>query len=73
MAVDPSEVRVGLIRTDVGDRRFSSLWHEENVLEFASPTVRGSRLAAQLVGECAFSAVRGEHLTMRALASVCGS
>ena len=36
-----------------------------NVLEFASLTVRGSRLAASPIGECGFNVVRGEHLTMR--------
>jgi hypothetical protein len=44
---------------------FSLSPHEDNVLEFASPTVRGSRLAAAPVGECRVNAVRGEHLTMR--------
>ena len=37
------------------------------ILEFASLTLRGSRLAAPPVGEYGFSAVRGERLTMRGL------
>jgi hypothetical protein len=43
-----------------------------NALELVSPTVRGSRLAALSVGEFAFRAVRGEHLTMRGLACAVG-
>jgi hypothetical protein len=36
-----------------------------DISEFAILVARGSRLAARNVGEFAYGAVRGEHLTMR--------